>query len=155
VARPEPTAATSSGGTAVPPGNCPTHGYHGRTYCPRCSTSAIPPPPLGQAPSAASGLWSGADPRIVTLRRERDEARRVTTVIEGLLKRLYELDADDHPAEEAARAYLAQQHDLKIVCWECGRRRDPAHPGAHLCEECDHNSVAQANGSLDADGAER
>jgi hypothetical protein len=48
------TAATSPGGTAVPPGNCPTHGYHGRTYCPRCSTSAIPPSPLGQAPTAAS-----------------------------------------------------------------------------------------------------
>ena len=46
--------------TAVPPGNCVTHGYHGRVACPRCSTSAIPPAPLGQAVEIVTDL--GLDP---------------------------------------------------------------------------------------------
>lgn len=39
-------------------------------------------------------------------------------MIDGLLRRLYELNADDHPAEEAARAWLAEhgsaarEHDV-------------------------------------------
>lgn len=43
----------SDSSTAVPPGNCVTHGYHGRVTCPKCSTSVIPPAPLAQTPSAA------------------------------------------------------------------------------------------------------
>lgn len=34
--------------TAAPPGNCVTHGWHGMTTCPRCSSSAGPFTPLTQ-----------------------------------------------------------------------------------------------------------
>src|SRR5262249_24167272 len=37
--------------TAIPPGNCPTHGYHGCVCCPRCSSSAIPPARLSPSRS--------------------------------------------------------------------------------------------------------
>lgn len=29
--------------TAVPPGTCVTHGWHGQPFCPRCSTSTLQP----------------------------------------------------------------------------------------------------------------
>ena len=42
--------------TAVPPGNCVTHGYHGLAACPRCSSSTLPAAPIsaGQAHAAVS-----------------------------------------------------------------------------------------------------
>jgi hypothetical protein len=35
--------------SAVPPGTCVTHGWHGMTMCPRCSSSAGPFTPLAPA----------------------------------------------------------------------------------------------------------
>lgn len=52
----QPAFASS---TAVPAGNCVTHGYHGRVACPRCSTSTHPPLALSQ-PSTDDGALEDA-----------------------------------------------------------------------------------------------
>lgn len=47
--------------SALPPGTCGTHGWHGMTMCPRCSNSAGPFTPL----VAASSWPDGRDPACV------------------------------------------------------------------------------------------
>lgn len=68
--------------SAIPPGHCGIHGYHGRAQCPKCSTSALSLNPILSQPEHLSlpGLRAENAALRATVERQREALERIAQV---------------------------------------------------------------------------